>query len=370
MKRQFLATAALLIVATGVIAFFGWDMATERYFFNRCGCWTAADTGFWRVLYLYGPVPGYLLAAGSLVMVSLSYWNAQLGWWRKPALMMVFCIGIGPGLLVNLIFKDNWGRPRPREVTELGGYAEFLQPWQPGKRGEGKSFPCGHCAIAFYLGLPFLFLRKRYPMIAWGLLIMSLVSGSLTGIARMMAGGHFLSDVVWSWGMVWLSGLAGIAIFRPDKQQVVHQTSRKKAFWATAIVGVLLPILTALVLVATPYLSQKQFAVSQADLRRYRVVAIDCFKGNIQINPADSLTVRYSVYAFGFPGSKVGFAWRPSADTLWGRFEKMGFFTELKNNVQISIPLGSDHHFVFRTHNGELKTSPKLKTERIYLNKD
>ncbi|HBH49073.1 MAG TPA: PAP2 family protein, partial [Bacteroidales bacterium] len=40
---------------------------------------------------------------------------------RRWALMMILTIVLGPGLLVNATFKDNWGRPRPNEIVEFGG---------------------------------------------------------------------------------------------------------------------------------------------------------------------------------------------------------------------------------------------------------
>ena len=63
-----------------------------------------------------------LLAAGALVTFTLSYWYpSRLLAWRRPALFLVLVAALGPGLLINVVFKDHYGRPRPREVQELGG---------------------------------------------------------------------------------------------------------------------------------------------------------------------------------------------------------------------------------------------------------
>jgi membrane-associated PAP2 superfamily phosphatase len=37
------------------------------------------------------------------------------------------------------------------------------------------------------------------------------------GYARLAQGGHFLSDILWSWGIVWLTGLILAAFILPDQ---------------------------------------------------------------------------------------------------------------------------------------------------------
>jgi lipid A 4'-phosphatase len=66
----------------------------------------------------------------------------------------------------------------------------------------GKSFPCGHCLMAFYFMVPYLFFRNRKKRVAFCFLLFGLIYGLLVGIARMVAGAHFASDVVCSAGMI------------------------------------------------------------------------------------------------------------------------------------------------------------------------
>ncbi len=366
--RSYRVWGLILIVGTVAIAFFELDKQTISYFYQDCQCWDLAEKGFWRFLYLYAPVPGYLLAMVSLVAISLSYSKPAWLSWRKPAMMMVFCLAVGPGILVNLVFKDNWGRPRPREVLEFGGREAFLQPWQPGKRGEGKSFPCGHCSIAFYLAVPFLFLKRRHAYAAWAFLIAGLVLGSLTGLARMMAGGHFLSDVLWSWGLVWFSALLGLAIFRPEKP-VSEELNPKTARWVAWVTGVLLPVLTVLMAVATPYVSSKSHSKTADELIGINVVLIDCFKGNVEVKKGETFELSYQVYGFGFPGSKAGLSWRQANDTLFVVFDKTGFFTEFKNEVKISIPKQSTTSFALNLARGQINELSEFSNFRSYFKK-
>ena len=41
--------------------------------------------------------------------------------------------------------------------------------------------------------------------------------GILMGVARMAQGGHFPSDVLWAWGMVYLVGVALYYLLRMDR---------------------------------------------------------------------------------------------------------------------------------------------------------
>jgi membrane-associated PAP2 superfamily phosphatase len=356
MRFAYLIWALVLLLGTAAIAGLDLDRASMSYFYQYCQCWNQAESGFWRFLYLYAPVPGYLLAMASLIAISWSYRSPKGLAWRKPAMMMVFCLAIGPGILVNLVFKDHWGRPRPRETQDFGGRQSFMQPWQPQANPDGKSFPCGHCSIAFYLCLPFLFLRKR----SWALffLISGLALGTLTGVARMMAGGHFLSDVLWSWGMVWFSGLLGLYLFDPlsPPKASFNPKTAKTVGW---IVVVLLPLLTALVAVATPYLSSKRFSKTSQELSNTKIIVIQCFKGNFVIQKADSFQIVYQIYGFGFPGSKSGIAWKQSNDTLFATFDKTGFFTEYKNEVKLYLP-GDSTRFLLRVKQGAIDLKDTL----------
>ncbi len=33
---------------------------------------------------------------------------------------------LGPGVLVNLLFKEHWGRPRPVNIVEFGGTQQYV----------------------------------------------------------------------------------------------------------------------------------------------------------------------------------------------------------------------------------------------------
>jgi membrane-associated PAP2 superfamily phosphatase len=83
-----------------------------------------------------------------------------------------------------------------------------VAPWIKRPSQNGQSFPSGHAATAFYLLTPFFIFRRHARARAVGFLVLGLSYGALMGYARMVQGDHFASDVLWSLGFVYLTGLA------------------------------------------------------------------------------------------------------------------------------------------------------------------
>ena len=115
---------------------------------------------------------------------------------RRVLVYLLLALLLGPGLLVNVVFKDHWGRARPSQIAAFGGSKKFTPAFVIADQCEKNcSFTSGHAAAAFYfLALVPLF-EGRKRRIA---LIAALSWGSLVGFVRIIQGGHFLSDVVCS----------------------------------------------------------------------------------------------------------------------------------------------------------------------------
>nr|WP_246753814.1 glycosyltransferase [Jiella flava] len=127
----------------------------------------------------------------------------------SQGLFILAVYAIGPGLIVNSILKNTFGRVRPRNVAEFGGHLDFTPIWHLGGQCVGNcSFSSGEAAsAAAILALVFIAPRSERPIVALGL---GTIAG-LVSINRIAAGGHFLSDVLMSWILV----LATIVILRP-----------------------------------------------------------------------------------------------------------------------------------------------------------
>lgn len=124
------------------------------------------------------------------------------GPWRQLAVLAVVSALLGPGLLIEGIFKNVAGRPRPVQVVELGGNVPYRGPFQWGDDpGSHKSFVSSHAAAGFALmslGLTCGPVWRR----RW--LLIGTVTGGAVGLGRMLQGGHFFSDILFAFYAVWV----------------------------------------------------------------------------------------------------------------------------------------------------------------------
>ena len=111
---------------------------------------------------------------------------------RRRAIAYLFAVLLlGPGLVVHGVFKDHWGRPRPRQTQEFGGQLQFT-PAGVISEQKGASFVSGHAAFGFTLMAAYWLHRRR----RW--LLIGMATGLGIGVVRMAMGGHYLSDVLFA----------------------------------------------------------------------------------------------------------------------------------------------------------------------------
>ncbi len=142
-----------------------------------------------------------LFALGSIAVFfyNLISKNNLFGINGKVMLYLLLVLSIAPGLVVNAMLKENWGRARPNQTMHYGGDKEFTPAFVMSNQG-GYSFSSGHTAAAFSL-IGFALLAKNRKKF-WMLLAISY--GVLVSLARVAAGGHFFSDVVTSFFIVYI----------------------------------------------------------------------------------------------------------------------------------------------------------------------
>jgi membrane-associated PAP2 superfamily phosphatase len=218
MTRDFTLPLIILIMGTVAIAATGADLIISAPFCIE-GKWPIGDQQPWHLLYLLDRGPSIALGICGLIAVLIGSFNIQRRSWVRPGLFFVILLALGPGLVVNAVFKEYWGRPRPRDIVQFGGTKEFLQPWQKGVAHKGRSFPSGHASAAFYMCAPYFIYRRKNRRIARYWLLGGLIFGLLMSVARITQGGHFLSDNLWAWGMVHLIAVALYYLLRLDRDK-------------------------------------------------------------------------------------------------------------------------------------------------------
>lgn len=138
-----------------------------------------------------------------LVLLTLTFFQKFFwGLTRKKLLFLILAVALGPGLVVNTVFKDNWGRARPVQIKEFGGKADHNPPLVISNAcNKNCSFVCGHASAGFvFAALAFLYRRREKEIF-----VASLFAGALIGFVRIAQGGHFFSDVVFSFFFTYLT---------------------------------------------------------------------------------------------------------------------------------------------------------------------
>jgi membrane-associated PAP2 superfamily phosphatase len=211
-----------LVILAGATALF-WttdvDLALERLFWDPLTGWAHKDDQPWHALYKLGVIPAWVVSLSALAILLASRWNRRAARQRRICAFLVLVMIVGPGLVVNEVFKKHWGRPRPLDVYEFAGDREFVPVWIKSPPGNGNAFASGHASTGFYLFAPYFFLRNRRKKWALFFLSLGLSYGFLVGLARMIQGAHFASDVVWAGGFVYLTSLIFYYALRLDRHE-------------------------------------------------------------------------------------------------------------------------------------------------------
>lgn len=199
MRSSFLViTTAIAASLASLVIWPQIDLAVSALFYET-------QNGFvWREFLPFG-VLAWLASYGSRILGALLIGGGLIAAWRRRPLLklsskawLFLFLGllIGPGLVANLVFKDNWGRARPRDIIEFGGTAQFSPAFYVRKEcAKNCSFISGDASFGFYLpSLAYVVPLRHRRRVFWS----ALGAGSLFAVARLIIGAHFLSDVLFA----------------------------------------------------------------------------------------------------------------------------------------------------------------------------
>ncbi len=166
-----------------------------------------------------------LLYIAGLVCAIAGVW---FGYVRRQALLnlsaarwlvVLATLIIGPGLVANVLLKDQMGRARPSQTEIFGGTKAFTPPLVATNQCEKNcSFVSGEASslFAMFFGLAMVAGTRARALIALGIAL-----GSFAGLIRMSQGAHFLSDVVFA-GIFMALTASLMRILIIDLQRVWH----------------------------------------------------------------------------------------------------------------------------------------------------
>ena len=360
------------------------DLAVARLFYRPASedPWPLAGNEPWAALYHLAPAITASLVLLGLAMLAGGVALRRASWRRHGALVLLTLM-LGPGLLINGVFKDHWERPRPRDVVELGGSSPYVIAPLPGPGG--ASFPCGHCAVGFVYAAGWWIWRRRAPGWALASAIAGALAGLALGIGRMAAGGHFLSDVLWSallaLGMVHalyhyvlripLAEKAGTATALTTPEPVAAPgpagaAIRERALLGLAVLGGLGVLLTLLVAPhGTALESQLPYATLRPAPAVFEVTASTADVIITLVDAGGEVAVRGELHGFGVPWgvlrAQSSFDARPPG-TLRYAIEQRGAFTDLNGFVSIRLPIGALRVLRVRVQRGNIRLADLTRT--------
>jgi lipid A 4'-phosphatase len=200
--------AFLLIAFIVAVVFYFFpeiDFWAQGFFYSDQEAWFLRDSILARGVEdgIQRSTPSIAIGAGAIFLLSHFTRSAWLRPMRAAALMIFLCIAIGAGLLANVTFKDNWGRARPHSVVEFGGINTYTPPFIISDQcPRNCSFVAGHPSVIFaFFGVALLFTGRRRV----ALIVLVAALGAVVGAARMMQGSHFVSDVIFSGVLLYIT---------------------------------------------------------------------------------------------------------------------------------------------------------------------
>lgn len=207
------------IISSLIFVFFSQiDIYISTLFYDSDFGFTA--NGKWYEEILYNSVKPVVLIAialpGLLWMYNIFTKKNLLHVNGKVIGYILLVLAIGPGLIVNDLFKEHWGRARPAQTMMFGGQKEFTPAYVISDQG-GYSFSSGHTAGAFFLVALALLARKNRAF--W--MNLAFIYGILISYVRIAAGGHFFSDTVVSFFIVYITSLILYGIIFKGKSHTV-----------------------------------------------------------------------------------------------------------------------------------------------------
>ncbi|WP_102960955.1 phosphatase PAP2 family protein [Mangrovicella endophytica] len=174
------------------------DLVVSRWFFSTSDGFNLSSDA--NLQWLRKSSPWVITGVVAFILAGMlrAAIDGTLAWYRlRKPIWLLSGLALGPGLLVNGLLKEHWGRPRPIHLNVFGGDAEHQMVWVISDWCDRNcSFVSGEAASSAWLVAAALVTPKPVRLAATATALV--YAGSLS-LNRIAFGGHFLSDVVLSW---------------------------------------------------------------------------------------------------------------------------------------------------------------------------
>lgn len=199
-----LALGAVLVLSAYFLLFPGVDLAVSGLFHDPVRGFALSGEPLLKALRKSSSLVLGLILFGVLVLLATQALrrrrrgraSARRGWFLLAGLV------VGPGLVVNTLLKDNWGRPRPVQIDAFGGEAAYVDVWRMSEACQTNcSFVSGESSSAAWMVAALVLVPA--PWRRWAAWPVVAYAAALS-LNRLAFGGHFLSDILLSWAITGL----------------------------------------------------------------------------------------------------------------------------------------------------------------------
>ena len=193
-----------------------YDLKFSQLFYDQIGHFYLKNSLLVRILHKLAIIIGILFAIGIAYQsfaIYIKTRSLKFANYKNIIYILLVCL-IGPVLTVHYVIKDYVGRPRPNELIEFSGqydYQSFLTV--SSLCNNDCSFPSGHAAAGFTIfALAFLYKHGTKHILN----AIAVLAGTSIGLARIIEGDHFLSDIVASGLIIYTIALILSLLIKPN----------------------------------------------------------------------------------------------------------------------------------------------------------
>ena len=174
---------------------------------------------------LWAGIAGAIPLGTLAILLAKSVIRTNRDAWVRAAVIVVITVLVQE-LLVNLLFKMVWARPRMRD---LGAPYDAFVPWYLPRSSAlgGDSFPSGHTSRAAGSFFPVLLcgIYDKLKSKRWLFILFGIIWTVLIGVGRIVLAAHFASDVTAGAFLMLLAfGVTAAAVDRVYQKRAERQS--------------------------------------------------------------------------------------------------------------------------------------------------
>ncbi len=201
---------------------------SAKFYHFETNSWVNNQNSAIHWIYVFGPLPQILLFNFAFIGWIFSYLKSRWVRFRRQYGFIILTI-LASEFFVE-IFKHTFSRPRPRNIELFEGNFPFTPLWVVGE--QGLSFPSSHVKSGFIFVMLFYLFYPKYKKPAFISLVFSLVLGGILSYTRILQGGHFLSDCIFSFILSHFIVIVFVFLFLEQKKktadfQAIFSTPKK-----------------------------------------------------------------------------------------------------------------------------------------------